>query len=187
MADQGSEGLLSPFLRARRLAAVRPYLRGRVLDVGCGSGSMAALLPPDRYVGVEPDAEMLELARKRHPQHRFLAALPENDQFDTVASLAVIEHVRDAAGFLDALAGCLKRASAARIICTTPHPTADWLHTTGARFGLFSRHASEQHEELLDHRRLQDIGDRIGLRLAEYRRFLMGVNQLAVFGRDKES
>lgn len=187
MADQGSEGLLSPFLRARRLAAVQPYLRGRVLDVGCGSGSMAELVPPDRYVGVEPDAEMLALARRRHPQHRFLAALPDNDEFDTVASLAVIEHVRDSAGFLGALAARLKHASAARIVCTTPHPAVDWLHTAGARCGLFSRHASEEHEELLDHRRLQDIAERIGLHLAEYRHFLMGGNQLAVFGRDRES
>lgn len=187
MADQGSEGLLSPFLRARRLAAVQPYLRGRVLDVGCGSGAMAALVPPDRYVGVEPDVEMLELARQRHPQHRFLAALPDNDEFDTVASLAVIEHVRDSAGFLGALAGRLNHASAACIVCTTPHPAVDWLHTAGARCGLFSRHASEEHEELLDHRRLQDIAECIGLHLTEYRRFLMGGNQLAVFGRNRES
>jgi hypothetical protein len=34
MADQGSEGLLSPFLRRKRILAVKPYLRGRVLDVG---------------------------------------------------------------------------------------------------------------------------------------------------------
>ena len=187
MADQGSEGLLSPFLRARRLAVARPYLRGRVLDVGCGSGSMADLLPPERYVGVEPDAETLALARKRHPQHRFLASLPDDDEFDTVASLAVIEHVVNSEGFLNDLAGRLKRVSAAQIVCTTPHPVADWIHTAGAHVGLFSRHACEEHEELLDRRKLQDIAERIGLRLAEYRRFLMGANQLAVFGRSKES
>ena len=187
MADQGSEGLLSPFLRARRLAAARPYLHGRVLDVGCGSGSMADLLPPERYVGVEPDAETLALARRRHPRHCFLVALPDDDQFDTIASLAVIEHVADAADFLNELARRMKHAAAAHIVCTTPHPVADRIHPAGAHIGLFSRHASEEHEQLLDRRRLQDIAARLGLHLAEYRRFLMGVNQLAVFGRGKES
>jgi len=38
VADQGNEGLLSPFLRWRRIRAVLPYIRGCVLDVvGCGS------------------------------------------------------------------------------------------------------------------------------------------------------
>jgi len=187
MADQGAEGLLSPFLRARRMAAARRYLIGRVLDVGCGSGAMAAFVPPERYIGVEQDEQSLSLARARFPKHRFQAALPSDESaFDTVASLAVIEHVQDPARFLRELADRLKKSSHSKIICTTPHPSADWMHSVGAAVGLFSRHANDEHEELLDRRRLEDVARQVGLRLCEYRRFLLGVNQLAVFGSTKE-
>ncbi|HEY9380389.1 MAG TPA: methyltransferase domain-containing protein [Burkholderiales bacterium] len=188
MADQGTEGLLSPFLRARRVAAAKPYLHGHVLDVGCGSGAMAQFVPPERYVGVEPDEQSLAIARACYPRHRFISSLPtDGEQFDTVISLAVIEHVHDPAHFLRDLALRLKHASSGRIVCTTPHPAADWIHTTGSAIGLFSRHASEEHEELLDRGKLENIAGRIGLRLAEYRRFLFGVNQLAVFDRANAS
>ena len=44
MTDQAAEGLLSPMLRNRRIQAVKPFLRGRVLDVGCGNGALTAAL-----------------------------------------------------------------------------------------------------------------------------------------------
>src|SRR5215207_2931933 len=34
-------GLLTPYLQARRIAVARPFLAGRVLDVGCNVGSLA--------------------------------------------------------------------------------------------------------------------------------------------------
>jgi 2-polyprenyl-3-methyl-5-hydroxy-6-metoxy-1,4-benzoquinol methylase len=182
MADQAAEGLLSPFLRRRRLRVARPWLQGRVLDVGCGSGALAAELPPPRYLGVEIDPLSLQLARERYPGHRFAGELPPaGETFDTILSLAVIEHVPDPAGFLGALAGRLAAPHWARIVISTPHPAADWIHHTGAAIGLFSRHASEEHEQLLDRRALERLGAQAGLRMVSYRRFLLGANQLAVF------
>lgn len=182
MADQGGEGLLSPFLRRARLRAVHPYLLGRLLDVGCGSGKLAGLVPPDRYLGVDIDSESLERAAREHPGHRFTAALPgETESFDTIVALAVIEHVASPAGFLAELARRLSAAPGSRIVVTTPHPAAEWIHDAGARLGLFSRHANEEHEQLLDREVLATIGARAGLRLISYRRFLLGANQLAVY------
>ena len=100
MVDQAAEGLLSPFLRRQRFKAVRPYLRGRVLDVGCGTGALAAFVSPDCYLGVEIDYDSLAKARAAYPRHRFESALPNSgERFDTVIALAVIEHVLDPAGF----------------------------------------------------------------------------------------
>lgn len=100
MADQGAEGLLSPWLRRKRIEASIPYLNGRVLDFGCGSGAMAEYVDADNYLGVEIDKDSLQQARSRFPSHQFVSELPEQtEKFDTVISLAVIEHVSNPAEF----------------------------------------------------------------------------------------
>ena len=181
MADQGSEGLLSPYLRRRRIAAAQPFLRGRVLDVGCGAGALAGLVPPDRYVGVDPDADSLSAARRAWPAHAFLDTMPDGDPgFDTVVSLAVIEHVPDPQAFLGALGAMLKGGAGDRIVLTTPRPAVDWLHGAGAAVGIFSSHASEEHEALLGRRDLEALARAGGFAVELYRRFLSGANQLLV-------
>jgi len=182
VADQGSEGLLSPWLRRKRIAVALPYLRGDILDVGCGSGALAEHCTAGRYTGFDVDAESLAIASRDWPQHAFAAELP-NGAFDTIVSLAVIEHIADPAEFLADLARRLRDGPDARIVCTTPRPAFDWIHTLGSAIGIFSSHASEEHETLLDRDDLERAGRAGGLALVEYRRFLFGANQLAVFGR----
>lgn len=71
-----------------------------MLDVGCGTGALAAFVSPDCYLGVEIDYDSLAKARA-YPWHRFEGALSNSgERFDTVIALAVIEHVPDPAGFL---------------------------------------------------------------------------------------
>ena len=91
---------------ARERAAGR-----RVLDLGCGSGSGAALLAAGaaRVVGIDrvpPDPD------NRHTGAAFcvadLAALPlRAHSFDVVVSFQVIEHLRDPAPYLRAIAELL--------------------------------------------------------------------------------
>lgn len=182
MADQAAEGLLSPYLRNQRIAAAKPFIAGRVLDIGCGSGGLATHVAPGCYIGIDRDPISLACAKASYPQHRFEQRLPDDtEKFDTVVSLAVIEHVADPGEFLRAAALHLEPASTSRIVITTPHPAVEWLHDLGAAVGLFSRHANEEHETLLDHARLRAFGDDARLRLVRYRRFLFGANQLAVF------
>lgn len=182
MADQGAEGLFSPFLRKQRINAVKPYLTGRVLDVGCGSGMLAEWVEPANYLGIDIDAMSLEKARQGNPSHRFSDMMPGvGEKFDTITALAVIEHVKSPADFLVTLASCLTEMPEAKIICTTPHLLLGWAHTAGAKLGLFSRHANEEHEILFDQKKLNAVAVSAGLRLVLYRRFLFGANQLAIF------
>ncbi|MGO8755761.1 MAG: class I SAM-dependent methyltransferase [Gallionellaceae bacterium] len=184
MADQGSEGLLSPWLREKRFEVARPYLHARVLDFGCGSGALAGLVSSDHYLGVDKDEASLQQARLRFPQHRFVSALPNaTDKFDTIVSLAVIEHVSDPAQFLRTLAAYLDDTPTSCLVITTPHPAVDWIHDAGAAIGLFSRHASEEHEDLLDRTKLEMAGNQADLKLMSYHRFLFGANQIAVYGK----
>lgn len=180
MADQGSQGMLSSLLRARRVAAARPLLRGRVLDYGCGGGTLAEHVPAGSYVGYDRDAEAIEQARAAFPGHGF-ATEPPSGEFDTVALLAVLEHVSDPASFLRTLGGYL--APDGRLVLTTPHPSMEWAHTAGAKVGLFSHDAHEEHETLLDRAMIGKVAADAGLTVETYRRFLLGANQLAVLRR----
>ena len=164
------------------MAAARPYLTGRVLDIGCGVGALAAHVPAGCYIGVDIDADALAMARESQPNHTFLETLPSEDQrFDTIVLLAVIEHVASPDGFLRSLAARLSTEGVGRIVLTTPRPAADRIHTAGAAVGLFSSHASEEHETLLGRADLEQLAPACGLTLERYQRFLFGVNQLAVY------
>lgn len=178
MADQGAEGFFSPLLRARRIRAALPFLRGRVLDFGCGTGELAALVKPGDYWGVDRDEAALQQARSRFPLHPFTAALPEQEWFHTIAALAVIEHLADPASWLLRMRRML--APGGWLVLTTPHPAFRRLHEAGARAGLFSREAAAEHESFYDHAALLRLAAASGFRLVRYRRFLLGANQLAV-------
>ena len=79
---------------------------GRALDVGCGTGVLAARLAAAGYAmtGVDPSAGMLEVLRARAPDVRARArrratALPFDDgSFDLVLSVAVMHHIADRRG-----------------------------------------------------------------------------------------
>ncbi|MCC6910847.1 MAG: class I SAM-dependent methyltransferase [Flavobacteriales bacterium] len=85
---------------------LRPYVRGRVLDVGCGMGTNAQYLEHagvSAYTFLEPDADLLE----QIPKHIPMQLLPRSEriqgttidlsgrQFDTILYLDVIEHIAD--------------------------------------------------------------------------------------------
>ncbi|MFC1680211.1 methyltransferase domain-containing protein [Pseudomonadota bacterium] len=180
LADQGTEGLLSPFLRKKRINAIKPYLKGRVLDVGCGSGRLASYIDSNNYLGVDIDTNSINIARKLFPGHTFQQELPSSNLiFDTVIALAVIEHVKEPCNFLKKLAELIDDNG--EIICTTPHPSVDWIHDIGSAIGLFSSHANEEHEELLNKKKLKNASECAGLTMTHYGRFLLHANQIAVF------
>jgi len=184
MADQGTEGLFSPFLRERRCKAAMPFLAGEILDVGCGTGILAKHISANCYLGVDTDLVSLKLANAQNPEHVFQSHLPKKSQkFDTILALAVIEHVPNPKDFLITCSNYLKPTSGAKIVITTPHPSMEKIHYIGSRLGLFSRHANEEHEELFDYKRLLYVSSRSGLNLIYYKRFLFGGNQIAVFSK----
>jgi SAM-dependent methyltransferase len=76
---------------------------GRGLDVGCGTGALAARLRAAGYemTGLDPSDGMLDVLRSRAPDVRAVtgsgSSLPfPDDSFDLVVSVAVMHHVADA-------------------------------------------------------------------------------------------
>ena len=185
MSDQIS-GVFSPFLRRRRIFAVQHRLYGRVLDIGCGVGYLARHVASDSYLGVDIDQHSIEIAGSTFPNHQFRmidvemawTSDVEGQRFDTIVMLALIEHLADPPRMLRSIVGLLDLRGT--MILTTPHPAFGWSHRIGAKLGLFSRAADEEHQELLGPSRMVRIAAEAGLNVVMRKRFLFGANQLFV-------
>jgi ubiquinone/menaquinone biosynthesis C-methylase UbiE len=75
-----------------------PSVTGSVLDAGCGAGRFSTLFKPEVYLGIDNSPEMLELARRRHPQYTFKEAdiynlRFSNMEFELVLSHSVLKHL----------------------------------------------------------------------------------------------
>lgn len=109
---------------------------GRVLDIGCGNGSLAGHLHSLGYAvtGLEPSEEGITIARREYPGCDFhpLGANPESVKrlqappFDVVVSTEVIEHLYDPSELLAAAYAALKPGG--RIVVSTPYH--GWLKNT---------------------------------------------------------
>ncbi|HEY2043883.1 MAG TPA: class I SAM-dependent methyltransferase [Jatrophihabitans sp.] len=171
-------GSLSLWLQRRRLDVGKPFLRGNVLDFGSHHGVLTNYVSADRYLGVEHDPVFIEKARQLHPTYTFVTELPKDQKFDTVAAFALIEHIKDPGALIAEWASVL--APGGQIVMTTPHPKFEWIHTLGARVGLFSHHAHDDHEDLIDKKLMTKLGAPSALAVTTYKRFLFGANQLFV-------
>src|SRR4051812_32003533 len=183
MADRLT-GLLSPLLRRWRLAAVRRFIQtGQILDYGCGIGLLAASVPPNRYVGIDIDAASLGQAQQNFPQHHFCHIKQFNPDrvFDTCISLAVIQYVPDPEQFLAWALDLLRPGG--KVVITTPNPAIDSILLLGGRLGLFGRDDPNEHVSLLDRSGFHKLAIEVDVPLIEYSRFMLGMNQLAVYER----
>jgi SAM-dependent methyltransferase len=102
--------------------------RGRGLDVGCGTGALAARLSAAGYemTGVDPSGGMLEILSSRAPEVHAVKAsgtsLPfPDDSFDLVLSVAVMHHVANAGDVRRTLVEMVRVATPAGRILVWDH------------------------------------------------------------------
>lgn len=89
--------------RSRTL--VRDYIRpkpgDRILEIGCGPGTIVPYLPQTEYVGFDASQEYVDLARGRFPDSNFVCnrvsefTLPNRAYFDIVLALGILHHLDD--------------------------------------------------------------------------------------------
>ncbi|MEA2273309.1 MAG: hypothetical protein QOI98_2017 [Solirubrobacteraceae bacterium] len=92
------------YLRKRTRYVSEHCPRGKGLDVGCGTGVLAARLAAAGYemTGVDPSGGMLDILRRDAPQVTAFEAsgteLPfEDDAFDVVLTVAALHHIAEPA------------------------------------------------------------------------------------------
>ncbi len=100
-------------LRYRQvLEVIAKQVVGRVLDIGCGTGSFLAMLPPgvERF-GIEPTVAAADIARDRGAlilQPGDLDRPELRNTFDVVTSMDVLEHATDLQEFRRQLVTALR-------------------------------------------------------------------------------
>jgi len=159
-----------------------------VLDLGCGLCELTERIPASvRYLGVEREPWMLERARKLLPFRRFTGADIEDPGFDPgepvdrIVILAVFEHLERPEKILQRARQWAVRGG--RMILTTPAPRAKKILDLGARWGLLSRHAEDEHERLWSIEEIRAAAEDAGWLFVRSRKFLFGLNQLVVLER----
>lgn len=71
-----------------------------VLDFGSGTGANCSIFKPGLYLGIEPDGERVQLAKRLYPNHNFMIfkenrILAQNDSIDYIFIIAVLHHIDD--------------------------------------------------------------------------------------------
>ena len=179
-------GLLTGYLHRKRNAAVQRYLKGDVLDIGCGPAIVARWLDSSqRYVGVEMEPESMTHLRSKFPQHTFIQRDVDtetlslgNSQFDTVLMVAVIEHLSTPDRLIKDARNYMKPNS--RLVITTPTALGTTIHRVGARLGLFAHEAVIDHKYVYGRGSLTDLLGRCGMHVVLHRHFELGANQLCI-------
>lgn len=178
-------GILTDFLIEQRLAQILPFVKGRILDLGCGDATILRRLP-DRaaYTGVDSRQETVDKLQTWYPGVSFIRCdldrepVAPGQKFDTVVMMAVIEHLERPDFILSQIPGLLNPGGL--LVMTTPTPGGNRIHHLGSMVGLFSQTAADEHKFIFDRRSLSSLFARCGLDMRLYRRFLFGQNQLCV-------
>ena len=81
---------------------IQPSAGARILEIGCGPGTIVRYLPPSEYSGFDLSPEYIELARRRFPKAHFVCervsqfSLAKEQSFDVVLALGITHHLDDA-------------------------------------------------------------------------------------------
>lgn len=183
---QRVEGRLGDLLSRWRSRKALPWVGKRVLDLGCGKGTILRYLEPGvRYTGVDRDAQNILMLRELYPQHEFYVAdldgglPPLRPGYDTVLLLAVIEHLRDPQTLLLRCNGLLR--AGARVVITVPTRWGEMVHRLMGKLGLVNPEAKTAHLNVLDRTSLRRLVKEVGGVPREHRRFQLGCNRLFVY------
>jgi 2-polyprenyl-3-methyl-5-hydroxy-6-metoxy-1,4-benzoquinol methylase len=180
------------FLKRRvdesRDAVVKPWLRGNILDVGCG-------LFLDRvvaggwmekgacYTGIDLDEQVITELREKYPKQVFYhldiqkEKLPHSQSsFDTILLIAVVEHFLQPAAALANIRTLLKDDGV--LVITTPSLLGDSIQAI-LGLGRVGRPALYcPHLKIYNKESLTNLLGTVGFSVITYRKFQFGGNQL---------
>lgn len=107
--------------------AAKPFVKGKLLEVGCGEGRGVEVLMPlvEDYLGIDKIQEVIDTLTQKYPNVQFQqAVIPPftglaSDSFDSIVSFQVIEHIENDRLFLEEIYRVLKPGGVA--VISTPN------------------------------------------------------------------
>ncbi len=133
----------------------------RVLDLGCGDGSLLASLKPLYGVGIDVSMPALLKARRRHPHLHFICAdieeLPLDGRFDYVVVSNVVGYLFDVWAFFRSLSRVVEPRT--RVILAYYNFLWEPLLKLAERLGLKSREPLQNWLSRLDLVNLLELSD----------------------------
>lgn len=90
-----------PYRKTLAKEYIRSRQSDRILDIGCGPGSMVPYLSWSEYVGFDANSDYVRRAQRCFPEARFVCnrvsehSVPESGYFDIVVALGVVHHLDD--------------------------------------------------------------------------------------------
>ncbi len=168
---------LGEALADRRIRAVLPHVRGRLLDLGCGDNKLVR-----RYVnGVGVDVHPW-------PGADFIvnnsASLEyESHSFDTVTIIAALNHIPNREAVLQECRRLLRPDGQVVITMLTPVTSRVW-HWLRAPWDADQRERGMRAGEVYGFTpaEIVDMFSRSGFTLSSQKRFMLGLNRVYVFG-----
>lgn len=159
-----------------RFRQAMPYIYGRVLDLGCGSGQLLQSLNGQHhikdYLGIDKEVMdqllLMPLIKMDIESSRFDTL---EGEYDTIVMLAVLEHLR-APGRV--LRNCVRLlAEDGALVLTTPTAAGDKFAKT-----VFGK--GYDHVIIYDERKVHRALAKAGFNTILYKQFSFGLNQLVV-------
>jgi SAM-dependent methyltransferase len=130
----------NPYYRRSERALFRTFVPEglSVLEIGCATGDLLALLRPERGLGLDLSPRMVERARQKYPQLEFLAAdgvfFDTDARFECIVLNDVLEYVDDIQGLF---ANCRRLLTPrGRLLISTLNPLWASCLRMAARLGL---------------------------------------------------
>ncbi len=177
--------LLTPWLHRKRIEIIRPFIKGDVLDIGCGPVDSSKFEGIRDYTGIELSQSYVDRLKEKNPEYHFIQMNLDVDEFpdkslkfDTIVMTAVIEHLKNPDNILSQISSLLNIRG--KFIITTPSPMGDDIHQIGAGLGLTSKEAVDDHFFIYGKKELKKILWRNGLQIYIYKKFIFKLNQLVV-------
>ena len=177
---------LDRFLRDWRIRLASNYIEknNKVLDIGCFDGNLFKSLKKKSIgysIGLDPllKEDIQTNDYKLIPGY-FPDALKNNEHFDTITLLAVLEHIPRATQAILSDSFYAKLNKSGKVIITVPSPFVDHILWVLTKLRLVDGMSVDEHYGFKTEE-VYDLFDKEQFNLITHKKFQLGLNNLFVF------